>query len=484
MNIHRAIARALTAAFVIAWSGAQAVSLNPRGLGEVLIYPYYTVNKNQDTLLTVGNASDLGKLVNVNIREGMNGRPIFSFRLYLSPHDIWTARISQVGGDEGGAALFTGDSSCTYAEVVLSPEGSPFDASAYAGGSVLDPDGGPTGLARTREGTIELIEVGTIIPGSPLDAATTHAQTGEPNAGRPSCDRDVIGNVAGVYADRPIGGLYGSVAIVNVGEGTFFGYEADALADFSDVALVNTMALSWDLLLVANSVDSATGGAIAHLLDAAGKPLALDYAYGLDAVNAVLMADTLVNEYLIVPELGANTDWIVTFPTRMFHVDNNYVAGEARPPFAHPAVQARSDASVYPHVWDQEEGHAPCEDCGISPPPPASPTVLPWHVNALSFRTGAAAEAPSGVLGSRLATNVEPWGTSGWMQLNLADGDGGHEMIPDAGGTILHGLPATGFMVYNIINSNAAPGRLANYGGAFAHRASVAHSQVPAGVSE
>jgi hypothetical protein len=39
-------------------------------------------------------------------------------------------------------------------------------------------------------------------------------------------------------------------------------------------------------------------------------------------------------------------------------------------------------------------------------------------------------------------------------------------------------------MVYNIINANAAPGRLANYGGAFAHRASVAHSQVPAGMSE
>jgi len=35
-------------------------------------------------------------------------------------------------------------------------------------------------------------------------------------------------------------------------------------------------------------------------------------------------------------------------------------------------------------------------------------------------------------------------------------------------------LPMTGFMVYNIINANAAPGRLANYGGAFAHRPSIA----------
>lgn len=37
----------------------------------------------------------------------------------------------------------------------------------------------------------------------------------------------------------------------------------------------------------------------------------------------------------------------------------------------------------------------------------------------------------------------------------------------------LYSLPVTGFMVYNIINANAAPGRLANYGGALPHRASM-----------
>jgi hypothetical protein len=54
----------------------------------------------------------------------------------------------------------------------------------------------------------------------------------------------------------------------------------------------------------------------------------------------------------------------------------------------------------------------------------------------------------------------------------------------DVGGTNVHRLPVTSFMVYTIIDSNAAPGRLANYGGAFAHRAGVAHAEVPAGVSE
>jgi hypothetical protein len=110
------------------------------------------------------------------------------------------------------------------------------------------------------------------------------------------------------------------------------------------------------------------------------------------------------------------------------------------------------------------------EECQPMPVPPVG-VVLPWQVNALTFRSMSSSEAPSGVLGSRLALSVEPWGDAGWMKLDLAIGDGGHALTPATDGTILHGLPVTGFMVYNIINANAAPGRLANYGGAFAHRA-------------
>ena len=40
---------------------ASAVSLSPSGIGQVLIYPYYTVNKSQDTLISVVNASSISK---------------------------------------------------------------------------------------------------------------------------------------------------------------------------------------------------------------------------------------------------------------------------------------------------------------------------------------------------------------------------------------------------------------------------------------
>ena len=44
---------------------ANAVDLNPDGLGQVLIYPYYTVNKSQDSLFSVVNTADVGKAVKV-----------------------------------------------------------------------------------------------------------------------------------------------------------------------------------------------------------------------------------------------------------------------------------------------------------------------------------------------------------------------------------------------------------------------------------
>ena len=44
---------------------ANAVNLNPDGLGQVLLYPYYTVNGGQNTLLSVVNTTNVGKAVKV-----------------------------------------------------------------------------------------------------------------------------------------------------------------------------------------------------------------------------------------------------------------------------------------------------------------------------------------------------------------------------------------------------------------------------------
>ena len=89
---------------------AQAVNLNPDGLGQVLLYPYYTANQGNQTLLSVVNTTDHAKAVKVRFLEGFNSREVLDFNLYLSHHDVWVAAI---GAGENAPTLYIPDSSCT-----------------------------------------------------------------------------------------------------------------------------------------------------------------------------------------------------------------------------------------------------------------------------------------------------------------------------------------------------------------------------------
>jgi hypothetical protein len=447
---------------------ANAVNLNPRGIGQVLLYPYYTVNKGQDTLLSVGNTTGVGKAVVVRVLEGYNGREVLSFDLFLSPHDVWTASISQIA-DDGGGSMRTSDRSCTDPPFPVASV--PLLTSDFDGTGSVPADGGPQTPTRTREGSIEMIQLGDIDPASALATATTHVQNGNPDAGIAPCGVTVAMEGLGIVA--PTGGLFGSASIVNVGEGTFFAYNADALQGFSDHAFSSTAGLL-PTLQDANSSELPSGGAIAYVFDPSGRPLALSYAFGVDAVSAVFMADSIENEYIVGGGLGANTDWVVTFPTKRFYVDDNLYARAPADPFVeafHPPGE--SNVTVPPAIHDREEGRStyfdPCDLC-----PGVPPQLLAYEVNVVSFQS--TQRAVSGVFGSNLTyLDIPPFGEDGYAALDLASGDGGHALPGgvDAQGApvLLKGLPVTGFMAYNIINTNAQPGMLANYGGAFPHRA-------------
>jgi hypothetical protein len=159
-----------------------AVTLSPHGIGQALIYPYYTVNKNQDTLISVTNASDVGKAIQVRFREGMNGRDALSFVLFVAAHDTWTAALSAI--EDEGVLMTTGDRSCTLSPVPS--EGISFRTVAFDGTGVTPADGGPTGPQRTREGFFEMIVGGDVRPGSTTAAAITP----RPNLYPPTCTID------------------------------------------------------------------------------------------------------------------------------------------------------------------------------------------------------------------------------------------------------------------------------------------------------
>src|SRR5450755_50542 len=103
-----------------ATGAAQAVNVNPDGLGQVLIYPYYTTqgtNAPYNSLLSVVNSTGSGKVVKVRFLEGRNSKEVLDFNLWLSPFDVWTAAIIPSGA---GAGIFSTDLSCTTPPVSAS----------------------------------------------------------------------------------------------------------------------------------------------------------------------------------------------------------------------------------------------------------------------------------------------------------------------------------------------------------------------------
>jgi hypothetical protein len=459
---------------------ANAVNLNPDGLGQVLIYPYYTVNHSQDSLFSVVNTTANGKAVKVRFLEGYNSREVLDFNLFLSAYDVWTARVSQTS-DTGGAAIFTTDKSCTSPNIPAG--GQPFSTAGFDGtgsnaGNPIPADSGPQDITRTREGYLELITMGDIINPSTLHTEITHVQNGQPDGGTPpDCNPLDLASAGTDIVRAAEGGLFGSGSIVNVPQGTFYAYNAEALDGFNTAFQMYTDPMSLTPNLQnAFSVEAIGPGVARAYVFIDGQLLRADYALPIDAVSAVFMSDTLYNEYLVDPLHGANTDWIVMFPTKRFYVDGALFPPAPRAPFPNAFLGGVSNVTVGINLYDREEGHTTVVG-GFSPPVGTAPSSLPYEVNVISFLTNAVAGGASGVLFSQLRPNVQPYGIDGWMALDLATGDGGHVLpggvSPDIGPVTLKGLPATGYMGYNVVNNTLQNNNvLANYGGLFRHRAS------------
>jgi hypothetical protein len=446
---------------------AQAVNVNPDGLGEVLIYPYYTVRNGNDTLLSVVNTTSQVKAVKVRFLEGKNSREVIDFNLYLSPHDVWTAALQNT--DEG-ARLTTADKSCTVPAIPA--EGVEFRNFEYSGERA---DGEDQSLDRTREGYVEIIEMGVVT--GPLAAAATHVN-GVPDG---CSELSAAWSGGGVWVANPNagiifspGGMFGGGVLINVVEGTDYGYVATAIDDFA-IAQNHTAPGSLNPKLSDNTGESNvfTGDGVQNSF----------WDDTRDAISAALMHETVMNEYVTEAGLSAGTDWVVTFPTKRFHVqssvpttDGTPPALPAFPPFTSFFRQGGACEAVSLAIWDREE-RARTQDVDFSPPPPSGRNELCWEVNVITFND-------TSVLGSALELNVDTTeiGENGWMRLSFPSGGVGDHNITDVDGVVYHGLPVIGFAVQQYVNGDL-DGIRANYGGLFDHKFTRAISGIASGVA-
>ncbi len=96
---------------------ATVLEVNPAGLGQTLLVPYYTAQGGNDTYLSIVN-TDMrnGKAVKIRFRGASNSDDVLDFTLLLSPGDVWAAAISKPAGQDL-PKLTTSDKSCTTPEI-------------------------------------------------------------------------------------------------------------------------------------------------------------------------------------------------------------------------------------------------------------------------------------------------------------------------------------------------------------------------------
>lgn len=505
-NLTAAVLAGLAGAAGIAGT-AQAVNLNPDGLGQVLIYPYYTVNGGNLTTLSVVNTTEDAKAVKVRFLEGRNSVEVLDFNLYLSAFDVWVAAIINDGGTP---TLLIDDRSCTVPDLVRDFGGvQPFLTFGLGMG---DPDSEDTDISRTTEGHFEMIEMGTLVGDFADDA--THNSEGEPAdcAALVAAWTDSAEEGPGVWLDDPLvdiddpsGGLFGGGAIVDVQNGTMFSYDARAINGFSDFKEGNEGNLHsfpGTTLPSLNSGDRTDG----RVFTDDGAIAFAEFARGVDAVSFVFMHDAIMNEYATGGDLGAASEWVLSFPTKNFYVNGGAPVAPFTSVWDDNDGDDINDGACEPvildSIWDQEEqepGVEPGEDIPpfVSPRPPEEdpdpdvPFELCFETNIVRFGTPLAEGESTEIFGSANFTNVdnEILGfQEGWARIDLfnyradTDDDDVFDVTlqrdylgyPDGvQGAWLHGLPVTGFWAFRAQNAFLGDGAdvLANYGGLFNHKA-------------
>ena len=453
---------ALTAAMIGGVVATQTASAYPQGaagaphvsnsgLGQALIYPYYSVREGTQTTINVFNTSNTHAVaVKVRFREHQNSRDVLDFNLVLSPNDKWFANLNATAA--GGVQLTTSDKSCTVPESI---NGQQFLDDAYTFTAFRD--SGAQTLGRLQEGYAEIIPMAwsnvttnatyagalhsqtTGIPGSCAAVTTAFTPTTTwdtvlaPLAvgdGAPaiSSDDDWVAIPAG---SNP---LFGETFVKNDGVGG--GSNAIAIADWmAGVKLTTAQAFPYFL-----EPTLATSAGVWNTANIA-------------ATNDALMAGTIINEWAANPVNNAEVDWAVTFPTKSFHVDianANIQAGSSRyrttgpdgtgaatglAPFSNAFANGRSDVAFGAAGYNNEEGEAadgPGPGVQISPGTFNNPDVasLRYESNVISFGAGTVLNAADATDASGLVASLPTGSTNGHAKLSFVDAVGG---LPVAG---------------------------------------------------
>ena len=490
----------LLTAISVCSTGHAELALSTDGSGSVAIVPHYLTGNSVQTLLSVTNERDGLKAVKVRLLEQANGREIAWLNLYLGPFDNWTAAIHR--DPQGIVRILSNDRSCTIPSVAPSADlGRAVDLRFIEGANqdLARPD-----RTRTFEGHIEVIEMGVL----PIEPSVDANGDVDESA---TCDLLTAGWAPGgsfstgqVQAQVPTGGLKVTASLVDIDEGVGFDVPVTHLTGFASVGRHDPPD-SVRPTLAEPVTDSSTGAVHTRVIDAEGRVIRSTWPMerAIDAVSAVLMTTRLSGRYTREAGFDAETDQVVSLPTRRYYTDGaqgGYLAQGS-------AAIAPFTRAFDPELLDADGAFARdmsgCEipngeircitgQTGVSiwlnldpvPPPAERDDSAPlcgsvqvmrlggWPADTVFPRPGAL-DSERAIIGMATLScdahrPLSPVQGTISLVLDLAYpavGERGPRptLRPSLEGHQFHGLPAIGYAAIRFRNQNARPGVLANF---------------------
>jgi len=466
---------------VLAGTASAAVFVNPTagtttvnsdGLGNQLVFPYFTTQGDNATLINIVNTDTVrGKALKVRFRGAGNSDDIYDFQVLMSPGDIWTAAVTQ--NADGVSQLATSDKTCTIPSSVNG---------AFSNVNRLDST--KDTAAQTREGYIEVINMADIVDltgTSDLFTRVKHV------SGVAPCSGAAIEALVSDFADYtamsaaglvyPTSGLAGDWIILNQANTAAWSGSALALATTNANAVFFPQTDATATASDAVTADPLLVGTIVAAASFDFPDLSTPYAGTVtsavaqrDLTTSQLATTSVLNEYVTDDTIAAVTDLLFSQPMRRYYVAANYAGsstGTGSAAFVQRNTNGTAGATYYNatnvttvvdrviclrsvsfRAWDREETTTSTQfviSPGVSTSYNICGEAAVTSINNGGVTTGSALD------GSVARNNIEVPYTDGWLDFNL-------------GATSTVGLPVIGASFMRASNGAV------NYGFAFPHK--------------
>ena len=421
-----ALAVATTALASSVASAEQSLS----STGQVLLYPMYITQNEANTYMHVVNNTADQKAVKMRFMEGINSAVVLEFNVYLGPYDVFPVALAP--NDFGGTSVITNDATCTVP--ALGTSNSPYDGTQTEldSGAVLrsqpfvpyqfenDESGD---ISRTLIGHAEVIEMGVVSDTVDVADCKVVSDLWSSGAWASNTATDVT---------SPSGGLSGS-------------------------SLFIVPSLAYSMNVPVTAVDGwAKAGTNYHKSPGTIKPtledgvstarvndLVLDYTSQTNgsvlATSALLASKSVFNEVQTEDVIAAETDWVVTFPTK--HYFTNGTTPSAPFTAVYDSTEAKSTACEEMSLTRRDRASNSSNGTGtFVPNSEGVEDKVCSAVNVLSFNG----------LSALISSTTKPISYS--FQAGSATLTTEQELPADDNGVTVQGLPVVGFAATRIVN--------------------------------